>query len=293
MMPDSELLFICPSCRQLLPVRPPCSCGFVLRESNGILNLMTDEQLRAAAPFLEAYEKVRADEQWGADDLDLPFHPKGHLDVWKIRQRTFRAFERIAAPVERGFAADAGAGNCWMTRYLDAWGFDAIAVDVNAGKMDGLAAGQKFIDDGARFLRVRSPMDQLPFARARIRLLAVNAAFHYAADFRAALLEFKRVVPPGGKIVIMDTPVYENPADGERMIAERVTAFQNRYGIPEALSRQSRYLTFSLISELAAEQNLKVRVEPVWPGWRRKYEEIHGRLSGRRIAQFPLIVFER
>lgn len=291
-MSDGEPLFLCPLCRRPLPVRPPCSCGFVLRESEGILNLMTDEQVHAAAPFLEGYETVRADEQWGADDLDLPFHPKRHLDVWDIRQRTFRAFEKIAAAVERGFAADVGAGNCWMTRYLDTWGFDAIAADVNAGKADGLAAGQKFIEEGARFLRVRAPMDQLPFARARIRLLAVNAAFHYAPDFRATLSEFKRVVSPGGRIVIMDTPVYENPADGERMIAERVTAFQKKYGIPEVLSRQSRYLTFSLISELAAEQNLKVYIERVWPGWRRQYQEIHGRLTGRRIAQFPLIVFE-
>jgi ubiquinone/menaquinone biosynthesis C-methylase UbiE len=263
-----------------------------LREFEGILNFMTKDQERAVQPFLEAYESVRADEQWGDDDLDLPCHPKRHQDIWEIRQRTFRAFETIATRVERGMAVDVGAGNCWMTRYLDRWGFDAIAVDVNTSKIDGLGAGQKFIDEGARFLRIRSPLDRLPFASGRIRLVAINAAFHYAADFRAALAEFTRVVPPGGMIIIMDTPVYEDPAEGERMIAERVEEFQQKYGIAETLSRQARYLTFGMIAELAAQQNLKVRVEPVWPGWRRKYEEIYARLSGRRIAQFPLIVFE-
>lgn len=291
-MSDGEPLLLCPVCRRPLPVRPPCPCGFILRETDGILNFMTEDQERALQPFLDAYEKVRADERWGEDDLDLPFHPKRHRNIWEIRQRTFRSFQAIASRGERGMAADVGAGNCWLTRYLDSWGFDAIAVDVNTSKTDGLAAGQKYIDEGARFLRVRSPMDRLPFASGRIRLVAVSAAFHYAADFRAALGEFKRVVPPGGMIVIMDTPVYENPAEGERMIAERVADFHHKYGIAEALSRQSRYLTFRMIAEMAAQQNLKVRIERVFPGWRRKYEEFHATLAGRHIAQFPLIVFE-
>jgi SAM-dependent methyltransferase len=292
-MTSSAGLLLCPVCRSPLPVRPPCSCGFILRETEGILNLITRESAASVQPFLEAYERVRADEEWGADDLDLPFHPKRHQDIWEIRQRTFRAFQAIAARVDRGYAVDVGAGNCWMTRFLDQWGFDAIAIDVNTSSVDGLAAGQRFIDEGSRFLRIRSPMDRLPFASGRIRLVVINAAFHYAVDFRATLGEFKRVLPPGGMIAIMDTPVYENPADGERMVAERVKDFNEKYGISELLSRQSRFLTFERISELAREHDLRVRIHRIWPGWRRKYEEIRARLGGRRIAQFPLIVLEK
>src|SRR5262249_49044915 len=144
--------------------------------------------------FVDAYEKVRSDEQWGDDDLDLPFRPLRHRDIWNVRRRTFQAFERLIANVERGLALDIGAGNCWMTRYLDRWGFDAIALDVNTSRLGGLGAGQKFIDEGARFLRVRAGMEQLPFAPERITLLATNASFHYANDFRAALSEFERVL---------------------------------------------------------------------------------------------------
>ena len=184
-MTSSAGLLLCPDCRTPLPVRPPCSCGFVLRESEGILNLMTRESIAAAQPFLEAYERVRADEQWGADDLDLPFHPKRHHDIWDIRQRTFRAFQAIVARFDRGYAVDVGAGSCWMTRFLDQWGFDAIAIDVDASSVDGLAGGQRFIDKGSRLLRIRSSMDWLPFASGRIRLLTINAGFHSAVDFRA------------------------------------------------------------------------------------------------------------
>ena len=112
-----ETLFLCPRCGELLSALPPCSCGFSFRESNGILDLMTDHELANAEPFLNAYEEIRSDEKWGNDDLDLPFRPLRHRDIWNIRQRTFRRFRRLISKVERGIALDVGAGNCWMTRY--------------------------------------------------------------------------------------------------------------------------------------------------------------------------------
>jgi SAM-dependent methyltransferase len=290
MTPDDAPLFLCPQCRQALPVRPPCSCGFVLRESDGIINLLTDAEAGEVQPFLEAYERVRNDERWGGDDLDLPFHARRHHDIWEIRQRTFRQFESIAVKVERGLALDIGAGNCWMTRYLDRWGFDAIAMDINSSVNDGLRAGQKFIDEGAVFLRTRAGIERLPFASGRITLIAANASFHYACDFRAALSEFERVLTPGGIIAIIDTPFYENTPDGERMVAGRVAEFRQKYGMTEMLARRSSYLTFEALEKLAAEKQLKLSVYPVWPGWRRKAEEIRGKLLGRRIAQFPVVV---
>jgi hypothetical protein len=39
--------------------------------------------------------------------------------------------------------------------------------------------------------------------------------------------------------------------------------------------------------------NLKWRLHPVWPGLRRKYEEIRGALVRRRVAQFQVVVIEK
>jgi len=254
---------------------------------------MTDDEIAAVWPFLVSYERVRRDECWGGDDLDLPFQPRRHRDIWNIRLRTFRAFESLATKVNPGLALDIGAGNCWMTRYLQRWGFDPIAVDINSSEADGLRAGQKFIDEGAVFLRILARMERLPFASGRIRLLATNASFHYARDFRAALSEFERVLTPGGMIAIVDTPFYESAGDGERMMAERVREFRRRYGMTEELARSSRYLTFKELDELAASLNLKCRVHPVWPGLQRTYERIRARFGGRRIAQFPVVVLDK
>jgi ubiquinone/menaquinone biosynthesis C-methylase UbiE len=293
MTAETEPLFLCPQCGLRLPVRPPCACGFVLRESHGVIQLMTDRDVAALEPFLQTYDRVRADEQWGGDDLDLPFRAKRHHDIWTIRQRTFREFETAIAKVPRGLALDIGAGNCWMTRYLDRWGFDAIALDINTSETDGLRAGQKFIDDGAVFLRVRAPMERLPFASGRIRLLTTNASFHYAADFRAALSEFERVLTPDGIIAIVDTPFYVDAADGERMLAQRVEEFRKKYGMPESMARQSRYMTYNELEELAASLALDVHIRRVWPGLARKYKELRGKLARHRIAEFPLVLLEK
>jgi SAM-dependent methyltransferase len=262
----------------------------VLRESDGIIHLLTDKQSAEFDAFLDAYEQVRSDEQWGGDDLDLPFHPKRHRDIWDIRQRTFRELESVARSLQRGIALDIGAGNCWLTRYLDRWGFDAIALDIHMGGADGLRAGQKFIDQGARFLRVHSGMEVLPFVSGSITLLVTNASFHYASDFRAALSEFERVLTPGGTIVIMDTPVYKREADGELMMSERADDFERKYRIPKSSARRGRFLTFSDVEPLVRSLNLRLRVHRVWPGWRRTYESIRAGILGRRLAQFPLMV---
>lgn len=291
----AEPMFLCPQCRRPLPERPRCSCGFVVRESDGIINLVTDAESAAVEPFLEAYDRVRRDEAWGGDDLDLPFHPRRHRDIWNIRQRTFRKFEQIVVSHagRGGLALDIGAGNCWMTRYLDRWGFGAIAVDINTSEIDGLRAGQKYIDEGAGFLRVRAGMNRLPFEPGRITLIAANASFHYASDFRAALSEFDRVLTPGGIIAVIDSPFYDSAADGETMLAERVAEFRRKYGMPEEMARRSRYLKFKDFEEMVRSMNLGLRVHAVWPGFRRTYEAARARLLGRRIAQFPVVVIEK
>jgi len=265
----------------------------VLRESDGIINLLPDEEASDAEPFIEAYNRIRSDEQWGGDDLDLPFHAKRHRHIWEIRSRTFRAFESAVSRVPRGLALDIGAGNCWMTRYLDRWGFDAIALDINCSEVDGLRAGQKYIDEGARFLRARCSMERLPFVSGRIRLVATSASFHYASNFRATLAEFERVLTLGGMIAITDTPVYQQPSAGDRMVSERVVEFGRKYGIPEALSRKSQYMTYKQIQELGTSLGLRVSIRPVWPGVARKYEEVRGLLAGRQVARFPLVLMEK
>ena len=129
-------------------------------------------------------------------------------------------------------------------------------------------------------------MERLPFLSDLITLVAANASFHYASDFRAALSEFERLLTPGGMIVIIDTPFYNDAADGERMIAERVIHFREKYGIAATLASRARYLTFKGFEETARSMKLTWRVYRVWPGFARKYEEIAATSHGAAWRSF-------
>lgn len=92
-------------------------------------------------------------------------------------------------------------------------------------------------------------MERLPFPGSRIRLLVANEPFDYANDFGIILAEFRRVLDPAGKIVIIDTPLYRSESDGERMRQERMQEFRRLYGMDPALARPSSYLTRDRLDE--------------------------------------------
>ena len=182
---------------------------------------MTPRQAADYAGFCAAYERIRKAEGWGGDDLDLPFGARGHGSIWAIRRRTFLELQTLirSQGVTGGTALDVGAGNCWLTRYLCRWGFRATALDVNPGEQDGLGAGTRYLEEGNRFERVRAPMHSLPFTDGSFDLVVASGSLHYAADVEAAIREFVRVSGKGGRVVVMDTPWYGDPADGRRAVA--------------------------------------------------------------------------
>jgi SAM-dependent methyltransferase len=256
---------------------------------------MKTEDAQGLQKFLEVYERIRAAEQWGGDDLDLPFHPLRHREIWAIRRRTFsrfREFVRKTWPGSRRgrIAIDAGAGNCWLTQYLQTWGFEAIACDISVSHNDGLLA--RLIDSQSPdfFSRIQANMETLPFAGATVDLIVANASCHYVHDLTALLSEFRRVLAPHGRIVILDSPFYSNPADGDRMLSERVVEYRKQFEAPEGLVRQVSYLTYERLKHAAYNADLACTIDRIWPGPRRTYEKIRGRILGRRIAEFPMAI---
>ena len=282
----------CPQCGEALSDTGTCACGFKIRREDGILDLMTPRQAADYAGFCAAYERIRKAEGWGGDDLDLPFGARGHGSIWAIRRRTFLKLQTLirSQGVTGGTALDVGAGNCWLTRYLYRWGFRATALDVNPGEQDGLGAGTRYLEEGKRFERVRAPMHSLPCTDGSFDLVVASGSLHYAADVEAAIREFVRVSGKGGRVVVMDTPWYGDPADGRRAVAGRVEEFRRSYGLDEELSSRASFLSREAFSQVAEKVGFKFRLVPVWPGPMRALEGLRARLAGQRIASFPLIL---
>src|SRR5262252_2315243 len=176
---------------------PSCpTCGFVLRESNGIMRALAPGRELYFRHFIDDYQTVRANEGRGSSTTDyylaLPFEDKTRHNSWqwRIRSRTYRHLERNLLPtVEAAYPGgfdflDVGAGNCWLSYRLALRGHRAVAVDLLDNDTDGLGAGRHYLPSVAtQLLRFQAEMDRLPFASEQFDVVVFNASFHYSVDY--------------------------------------------------------------------------------------------------------------
>jgi ubiquinone/menaquinone biosynthesis C-methylase UbiE len=226
--------------------------------------------------FAEDYLRIRRAEGRGSDDPEyyfaLPFRDlSGALkEQWAMRGRTYRYFERKILPrMERGSSLDIldlGAGCGWMSYRLALRGHRAVAVDLLADGRDGLGAARHYLTR-ARFARFNADFDQLPFADAQFDAVIFNASVHYSADYRKTLGEVVRCLRPGGRVVILDSPVYKSREHGETMRRERRRDFLAKYGTESDHIGSIEYLDQATLDRLSREVGIQWRIHKPWYGF--------------------------
>lgn len=199
---------------------------------------MTDATL---AGFAADYAKHRAAEgrgHVGEELLGLPYLKSGPLArQWAVRARSFEAFrshvlraeaKRLGRPLR---LLDLGAGNGWLCYHAALEGHAAVALDIRDDSVDGLGAAAPFLDRApGRITCAVAPFDAIPLESESIDIALFNASLHYATNLAATLREAARVVRPGGRIVILDSPFYERERDGAAMVAEKRADAARRFG---------------------------------------------------------------
>ena len=225
--------------------------------------------------FAEDYLRIRRAEGRGSEDPEyyfaLPFRDlSGALDAqWAMRGRTYRYFERkILLPMECGRPLDlldVGAGCGWLSYRLALRGHHAIAVDLLVDNQEGLGAARHYLNR-TNFARFNADFDTLPFANAQFDAVIFNASVHYSSNYLTTLSEAKRCLRPGGRIVILDSPVYKLREHGEMMRRERRQEFAARYGTESDHVGSVEYLDQSAIDELARRLRIRWRIHKPWYG---------------------------
>jgi SAM-dependent methyltransferase len=241
--------------------------------------------------FLREYGAVRHAEGRGSDDpayyLALPYRDlSGQNDQqWQIRGRSFRYLERvILPPLERRAERpldilDLGAGNCWMSYRLALRKHRPVALDIFSDQRDGLGAVRHY---PVPFPALAAQFDQLPFRPAAFDLAIFNASVHYSTDLHGTLRQSMECLRPGGRIIIVDSPVYARPEHGERMKAERLERFEKLYGFRSDALHSREYLDRPLLDQLSRDLGIRWHVHRVWYGWRWWVRPIKARLQNRR-----------
>ena len=231
----------------------------------------------ARSRFLEEYRQIRYAEGRGSDDPEyyraLPFHEVTGRNraMWQMRAATFRYFEKcILAPLENAAARpldilDLGAGNCWLSYRMALRRHRVCAVDVFLDARDGLAAACHY---PARFATIGAEFDHLPFPSSSFDLAVFNSSVHYSTDYQVTLAEALRCLRPGGRLVILDSPIYRKHLHGERMAAERHAEFEKRYGFRSDAVPSIEFLDEPRMTELAHSLDLRWTVYRPWYGWR-------------------------
>jgi SAM-dependent methyltransferase len=227
------------------------------------------------------------------DLFALPYVTSGPFArQWAVRARTFETFiARVLVPVAHRLARparllDLGAGNGWLCWRATRAGAIAVAVDLREDDVDGLGAAKPYLENsGIGFGRVVASFDALPFGEGGFDVAVFNASLHYAVDLSTVLAEARRAIGVAGRIVILDSPFYEDNADGEAMVAEKRRDAPSRFGChAEALMSLPciEYLTYDRLVKASAGLGLTWRQHRVrYPLW---YESrsLVARLQRRR-----------
>jgi SAM-dependent methyltransferase len=297
----------CPECKTLLAPAGPDELvcpqdGHSYIRQKGVWRCLPPERADRFQAFLQDYEAIRLAEGRGSADPEyyraLPFADlSGKLSAdWRLRARSYSTFlDRILAPVERGGRRlkilDLGAGNAWLSYRMALRGHLPAAVDLRTGSLDGLGAICQY---DPPLLAVQADFDCLPFLPGTFDLVIYNASLHYSTGYRASLQEALRVLDLAGQLVVLDTPLYHQPASGQAMVREREAAFQRQYGFASNALPSENFLTPQQLSRLSRDLHIRWRAyhPSLGLGWAARPWAARLRRQ-RETASFPVLVARR
>lgn len=165
-----------------------------------------------------------------------PYHWDERVEAWEdvVASRTFLAIrERIvelAEPRSDDRAVDLGAGTGLLTLALAPRVREVVAVDISERMLERL--DDVAVADGVHNVdTVVADLRRLPLEDESATLVVSNYAFHHLDDLgkELALAEARRILRPGGRLVICDM-MFSISLDrrDRRLVWEKVTALLRR-----------------------------------------------------------------
>ncbi len=196
-----------------------CEHGHAFPIRDGLPSLLPPEEqglIGDATTYAAAWKRTK----WAPppDGLrQLPYGTRGRArSFWEPKARSLEALLRILGPSNGRIVIDAGAGTGWLSHRLAGEGFRCFAIDGTPDADVGLGAARAFDDPSPQFERALGSLSRWPFRSASADIAVCNASLHYLADPMAALVEARRVLRPGGRLFVMNSPVHRDARSAMR-----------------------------------------------------------------------------
>jgi ArsR family transcriptional regulator len=135
------------------------------------------------------------------------------------------ALLRLLPEAGLGRLLDIGTGTGRLPELLAPRVSQAVGVDASRAML--ALARARLAKPGLTHCAVRlADMYRLPFSDAAFDLVVLQMVLHYAEDPAGALAEAARVLPPGGRIVVVDLAAHDS-ADCMQRLAHRWAGFSD------------------------------------------------------------------
>jgi ubiquinone/menaquinone biosynthesis C-methylase UbiE len=173
---------------------------------------LTEDQIRDVNVRYHDAAAESYDSKWAID-----YGPVGSGQVlMKLRKALGGSPPRYARALE------IGAGTGYFTLNLLRRGVigQATATDISPGMLRKLAATAEEL--GLEVETARADAERLPFGNASFDLVFGHAVLHHVPDLPAAMVEFHRVLAPGGTLAFMGEP--SRHGDRLALVPKRVGA---------------------------------------------------------------------
>jgi SAM-dependent methyltransferase/uncharacterized protein YbaR (Trm112 family) len=216
------------------------SCALERAVSDGVPDLMLDPppEVVAEADGLERFAQQMLSDGWDrARILRLPHDDSGYW--WGQRRSMQHLLETIQfAPGQA--ILDVGSNTCWAAATFARLGLRTVALDISMTAMQGLRTADWWFDEHEiYFERVLAQMTALPFADGSFDWVFCCEALHHTdrRGMLAALREIRRVLRPGGGLLVVNEPL-RWPNDPKHDHGAEVAQFggnEHVYYLPEYL----------------------------------------------------------
>jgi SAM-dependent methyltransferase len=303
----ATICWACPACRSPLQrvgaSQLECTAGCAVYEQRkDIWRLLAPEKETDYRAFVQNYDTVRLQEAWCSSDgayyRALPYKDLSgrHPDVWRIRAISYdtmlvEVVHPMASTLNRTLhILDAGAGNGWLSYRLALEGHTLLATDLRVNDVDGLGACSWYMNE-VNLVAAQAAFEQMPLCDDQFDLVVFAGCIHYATDYESTLREALRVLRHGGRLVILDSPLYKNEKSGQKMVQERDARLRDTYGIdPETLPHEN-YLTYGRLQQLGEQLGVTWSLIEPFYGWAWTLAPWFARLRRKREpARFFVIV---